>query len=83
MLSMFPSLTVTSTLETASRRALRSNLQRGGKSLELELAQMCMSRALSFQRMKVSLKTTTGGFGGPSPASATTWSLAEFLGKSG
>jgi len=71
MLSMFPSLTVTSTLETAEAGGLCAPIYREVvRALELELAQMCMSRGVEFSSvMKVSLKTTTGGFGGPSPAS--------------
>jgi len=69
LLSIFPSLSVTSTLETAEAGGLCGPVYREVvRALELELAQMCVSRGVDYSSvMRFCLKTTTGGFGGPSP----------------
>src|SRR5437879_13058413 len=71
MLSMFPSLTVTSTLETAEAGGLCAPIYREVvRALELELAQMCMSRGGEFGSvMKEFLKDRTGRFVSPGLAS--------------
>jgi UDP-N-acetyl-D-mannosaminuronate dehydrogenase len=71
MLSICPSLSVASTLETAEAGGLCGPVHREVvRALELEIAQMCMSRGVDYSIiMKFCLKTTTEGFGGSSPTS--------------
>lgn len=71
MLSIFPSLSVASTLETAEAGGLCSPVYREVvRALELELAQMCVGRGVDYSSvMKFCLKTTTEAFGGSSPSS--------------
>jgi UDP-N-acetyl-D-mannosaminuronate dehydrogenase len=71
MLSMFPSLSVTSAVETAEAGGLCAPVYREiMRALELELAQMCVSRGVDYSSvMNLCLKTTMGGFGEPNLAS--------------
>jgi UDP-N-acetyl-D-mannosaminuronate dehydrogenase len=71
MLSVFPSMSVASSLEAAEAGGLCTPVYREiMRALELELAQMCVSRGVDYSTvMNLCLKTTLGALGGPNLAS--------------